>query len=556
MLETSHEGIIIFNLMVAGVVTLILGAIALVLLQRAILRNMAAARGPGAQSAMPGERPRRAAGVPLILTVDAPAASASDTSLAGRILSRMVLAHALAGLAFGVIATLLLLPMSGMEHTLLRTTAVAWALAWPTVLVLGLIVGPDRRAQGLIGLGYLGGLLVLCCIAWLRDTPDLALFGVTVPGFVQPGVLWAIDALPSLFLLLFLNRTIRAIGPLVLASVFVALLGSHLALTLLGLEPVTRAAVQFAVASGIGGAGVYWGFAGLGILVGLWPAWRTVTFLRDRYAAKRSSDLLLTIGAIWLLQSLSLSTSLYREQGGLGALAAILPLLGWRLTLYAGLRPLLTAARTRPPRRLLLLRVFGFGRRSRRLLDLIGTRLRLIGSIDLIAAPDLASRTVEPATFLEFVRGRLGRLFVRTPADLEERLAALDRGPDPDARFRVNQLFCSDAMWQQAVIRLMGEASLVVMDLRGFGPQRRGCVFELQTLLDTVPVDRLMFLFDRTTNRRALESLLTERWQKLDAASPNLALGDPTLRLLDVSGGDAAAVKRLLALAEPPAINS
>ena len=97
-------------------------------------------------------------------------------------------------------------------------------------------------------------------------------------------------------------------------------------------------------------------------------------------------------------------------------------------------------------------------------------------------------------------------------------------------------------MWKQAVTRLMGEASLVVMDLRGFGPQRRGCVFELQTLLDAVPLGRLLFLFDTTTDRRALEKLLQEHWQQLDLASPNLASSDATLRLLDVSGGDANAV--------------
>ena len=105
-------------------------------------------------------------------------------------------------------------------------------------------------------------------------------------------------------------------------------------------------------------------------------------------------------------------------------------------------------------------------------------------------------------------------------------------------------------MWKRAVTRLMGEASLVVMDLRGFGPQRRGCVFELQTLLDAVPLGRLLFLFDGTTDRRALEELLQEHWQQLDLASPNLASSDATLRLLDVSGGDANTVRRLLAIAE------
>ena len=547
----AHDGVILFNLIVAGVLTLILGAVALLLLQRAILRNMAAAAGMRRIDAPPpAERPRRAAAAPLVLAVDDTATAAPSAGLAGRILTRMLVAHALAGLVFGVLAALLLLPMGGMQLLPLRTAVIIWALAWPTVLVLGLLVGPDRRAQGSILLGYLAGLLILCSIAWLMGISELTIAGVTVPGFFQPAVIWAIYALPSLYLLLFLNRTIRTIGPLVLVFVFVALIGSHLALTVLTLEPVTKSALELAVAIGIGGVGLFWGVAGLGMIAGIWPAWRSVAFLRDRYAAKHSSELLITISAIWLLQALSLADAFFRSQGAIAAAAAIVPLLGWRLALYGGLRSIVADARTRPPRRLLLLRVFGFGRRSRRLFDLIGARWRVLGSIDLIAAPDLASRTIEPSTFLEFVRGRLGRLFIHTPTELEERLAAIDERPDPDARFRVNQLFCSDDMWKQAVTRLMGEASLVVMDLRGFGPQRRGCVFELQTLLDAVPLGRLLFLFDGTTDRGALEKLLQEHWQQLDLASPNLASSDATLRLLDVSGGDANAVRRLLAIAE------
>jgi hypothetical protein len=54
----AHDGIILFNLIVAGVMTLVLGSIALLVLQRAILRNMLATAGPGA-APPPAERPRR-----------------------------------------------------------------------------------------------------------------------------------------------------------------------------------------------------------------------------------------------------------------------------------------------------------------------------------------------------------------------------------------------------------------------------------------------------------------------------------------------------------------
>src|SRR3954471_6152662 len=96
----------------------------------------------------------------------------------------------------------------------------------------------------------------------------------------------------------------------------------------------------------------------------------------------------------------------------------------------------------------------------------------------------------------------------------------------------------------------MAEATLVVMDLRGFTLARQGCVYELQALLDTVPIGRLVFLFDRTSDRVALYKVLTDHWQQLDVASPNLAPVDPTIRFLDVTYSDIHAVWRLLAIAE------
>ena len=83
-------------------------------------------------------------------------------------------------------------------------------------------------------------------------------------------------------------------------------------------------------------------------------------------------------------------------------------------------------------------------------------------------------------------------------------------------------------MWKAAVTHLMGTASLVAMDLRGFGPHRRGCVYELETLLDTVPLDRLVFLIDWSTDRKGLEAMLFAHWQRLAGgfAEPRLGAAD------------------------------
>ena len=541
----ADVGAIVFTLLIAAVLTFILGVLALVLLQRAIQRNMMSA---GEHGFIPpaDSRPRRPAGASLVFD-DAPAGAGTGTS--SRLLWRHAIAHAAAGLAFAAVATVLLLHFSGIAFDLVRTAVVMWAFAWPIILVLGMLVGADRRVQALIVLGFLGVLAIICAIVG-RSTSPLMMAGIAVPGFLLPAVVALIYAAPSCILLLFLNRTIRSIGPLVLLFVFVLLLGSQTALTLLSIENVRKTIMTMAVPLNIDATAVFWIAQAVGALVMVWPAWRCVTWLRDRYAAKRSSELLLTIDAIWLLQALILAFRLSRQQGPIAALAAVLPWIAWRVTLHAALYPVLKLAREREPMRLLLLRVYGFGRRSRRLLDLLGTRWRLLGSIDLIAAPDLASRTVEPSTFLEFVRGRLKRLFIRTPDDLKQRILSLDDKPDPDARFRINQLFCSDDMWKAAVTHLMGTASLVAMDLRGFGPHRRGCVYELETLLDTVPLDRLVFLIDWSTDRKGLEAVLFAHWQRLAVDSPNLVSVHPTLRMLDVSGSDTLAVRQLLAIAE------
>jgi hypothetical protein len=543
-----HQGAVVFYVVWGGLLTLVLAAVALAVFRRAVARNMEAASGSAAHAAVSDTGPRRAAATPLALRFETPRAAGPTAGPGDRALRRLAFAHAVAGVAFGLVAALLLLLLSGTEIWPLRTAALTWAYTWPVVPVLCLVVGPDRAAQGRILLGYFGGLLLLCALAWLIGAPDLPLapLGLTLPGLLSPFILWLIHAAPSLFLLLFLNRRVRAVGPLVLVFVLIALVGTHVALSILAIDSVMRAAGEVAVQTGLGGHGVFWTVVLLGLLAGGWPAARAATWLSKQYAAKRFSNLTLIASAIWLAETLWIASGFHREGGALGLAASVLPFVAWTIALNAALRPLAAAARSQPAPRLLLLRVFGFGRRSQRLLDLLGTRWRLVGSIDLIAAPDIAPHVVEPSTFLEFVRGNLARLFVRTPADLRDRLAAADRGPDPDGRFRINQFFCAGDIWKAAVTSLMDGAALVVMDLRGFGPRHRGCAFELQTLLDLVELRRLVLVVDATTDRGTLETLLQERWRELDTDSPNIATDPAEVRLLDAARDDAQAVRHLL----------
>jgi len=263
-------------------------------------------------------------------------------------------------------------------------------------------------------------------------------------------------------LLAFLHRRIRAVGPLVLAFMVAAVIGSQVAVGLAGQREATlRGVIEVGSVLGLGGVQIFWGL----MLAG----------------------------------------------------AAIAGLIGWQLLKWLGRRHL---AR----------------RSSERLFDALGKRWLRIGNIDMIAGPDLATTAVEPHEFLDFVGGRLSRQFVRDETDLARRFTARALGPDPDGRHRVNEFFCHDDSWRPTMLCLAQAANVVLMDLRGFTPQNHGCRYELQQLLDFVPLEHVVVLIDTDAPRDFIEGTLGTLWQASRADSPNRAAIPARVRLLEDRG--------------------
>jgi hypothetical protein len=228
---------------------------------------------------------------------------------------------------------------------------------------------------------------------------------------------------------------------------------------------------------------------------------------------------------------------------GLTAFAA------YKLVATVGAWSLAGEAARRPAAKLLLLRVFGFRKRTERLFDVLGARWRFAGPIQMIAAPDLAAKTIDPGEFMDFLSGRLRSRFIIEPRDLQQRLAGIDLRPDADGRFRVNDIFCGNDRWQAAVESLMAETDLVAMDLRGFSPQNKGCVYELQMLLDAVPTSRIVVFADRSTDLAFLDRTLAGCARAMAPASPNRSSGGP-VTVLDIRENDRGAVHALLGIGD------
>ena len=95
--------------------------------------------------------------------------------------------------------------------------------------------------------------------------------------------------------------------------------------------------------------------------------------------------------------------------------------------------------------------------------------------------------------------------------------------------------------------KLAGSADAILMDLRSFSPQNQGCMYEVHQLLDSVPLERVVFLLDDATDRVFLEQSLQDAWSRVRSDSPNRG-ATARAKLLRVGSQQAADVRGLLKL--------
>jgi hypothetical protein len=328
---------------------------------------------------------------------------------------------------------------------------------------------------------------------------------------------------------IFLERHVRAIGVLMLATAVLTSLGM-----LLGIRNQQAAVVVLAATS-------------LAAAIA-WPMLRGVAALHQR---RLITDQSLMVDSIWLLYGAM--TAMFRWDRGLTFTvpAAILPFVMFKIAAHAGFVRL---GRVKdPPRPLLLLRVFSLGDRSRQLFGALAMRWRYLGPIRLISGPDLAAETVEPNEFLDFVSGRLSRHFVDDADGLSRQIATLHASPDFDGRYRVDELFCHDDTWELAVRALIAQNPFVLMDLRHFSASNSGCTFEVAELVRSAPLDRIVFVVDGTTDDSFLRATFADAWARLDDASPNRTATDPCVRLFRLDSLKPWTIRSLVAASAPHA---
>jgi len=490
----------------AVLMTIPVSAVLLVWYRRSVSRNMRATSEPAAGESSAPEDPA-AVSSPNVST-DVPLEGAAD-STAGETRSRRRIAaiYAIGGAVAAAVLTRLFFA-TGVEVAALRVFVVWYAYCWPVIPTVAALLAASRRRAVLMFALYVAAGVVSTGVWSLFNKLALGHADVVPSESVLTFLEFLIaDAwLPYLIILITTNRRVRSVSPLALAGLLVfsySALAVHFATVAL----VDTGAIGRSLMGLVGGGNI----SSVLFLIAALPVglacWWGIGRLGRGYERKSFSDVQLVVDSWWLIAVFD-AIVLAASDLGWSALAGLLAWIAYRGVVEVLLRAWRLSPHLERAPRLLLLRVFGFQRRTEKLFDGVAERWRFTGTATLIAGTDLVSRLVDPGDVVRFVSGRLRQQFVQSASDLAEQLRVVDGGRDPDGRFRVSKFFCFDDTWRPTLQALVKTSDVVLLDARGFSEQNRGVQFELQQLSEQALLTKTVFVVDESTDSRLLEASL------------------------------------------------
>jgi hypothetical protein len=188
----------------------------------------------------------------------------------------------------------------------------------------------------------------------------------------------------------------------------------------------------------------------------------------------------------------------------------------------------------RPPLQIAFLRVFENQPRMRTFIEGAWREFGYVYFLRSAAAVTPAElRTVQHST-------GVASLFVTTEPRLLNEIGGRSEEPNDKGRYRftriaattirvrdrygsypIRPVLCHGTYWRSAVDTILERTDLVVLDLSGYTDKHAGTRYELQRVVDRVPVERVVFLADGRSSRRVLRRELNAAWAQMSPRSPN-----------------------------------
>ena len=448
---------------------------------------------------------------------------------------RLAVIYGLGGLAASGIMTTQMLLALGDKFYPIRTFIVFYVYCWPIPPTLSFLLGWSRGRALLAFAAFVAAGLLL--VAFLGEFFE----SILLQRVIDFLLLLLITAwLPFMIIFVTSGRRIRSIAPVVLAMLLLFSIGNFATDNAVGAALESEALRPWIISLGVHVKNYGWYL--LAAIPTGYVCWQALRWVSRHYERKAFSDAQLFVDAWWVIVTLSFAVPQAAVSGWSGFLQGLFPFVAYRVVVQVGLILWQRGDARLGNRRLLLLRVFGFRRRTEKLFDIVAQRWRWIGSVRMIAGADLATRIIGPGDLLSFMGGRLSHLFVRHDRSSLERLEQLDEVRDPDGRYRVNKVYCQSDSWQRALQRLLATTDFVVMDLRGFSEKNQGCLFELQQIAEQDLITHTVFVVDDSTDTKLLRTVLPGE------AAENLINGErgtTSLNLVHARSASASDVRKV-----------
>src|SRR5690348_6542965 len=279
---------------------------------------------------------------------------------------RLILVYLLAAFSAAAFWTFLLLQSGDIQFTPLRAFSVTYAYAWPIIPTLIALLALDRRRS----LGLLAGYValgVLIVVAWSAFSRPASAWS---NGWQVARLIALYASLPGLLLWIMANRRIRGVFPLVLAALLVFAFASACVIELFARLADYGSFRRLLLLYSANTWNLWFMLAA--VPVG-YLCWRVLILLNRGFQKKSFSDMQFLADSFWVIVTFAVAADLMTSIGwkGLWALAGFIV---YRAAIALGFR--LWPISPAPGISLLVLRVFGFERRTEKLFDSVVLRWR------------------------------------------------------------------------------------------------------------------------------------------------------------------------------------
>lgn len=149
-------------------------------------------------------------------------------------------------------------------------------------------------------------------------------------------------------------------------------------------------------------------------------------------------------------------------------------------------------------------------------------------------APFVFLMIIAAIVFIIYSRRRMKLDFVSNKEELNKDIEKLVKHPVRlDNTFKEKPMSCHDNTWKLTVEKLVTTANVVLMDLRGFSEKNKGCEYEVNLLLNTVPLSKILFI-GYSSALPLIKDVIQRKFKTLEEASPNLNTSNPNVIIYEV----------------------